>query len=276
MRILLTGGTSGIGLAMAGQLAARGHSVYFTARDREKAENTLASMHAGSPSGESGFFIADHGSMEANRQLIAEVRERLPGLDILILNAGVYYDAFARSPEGWEMTFAVNHLAGFMLARGLIEMLLQSQDPRIIFTSSDMHFRVGKLSFDVFNSSRGFRGIDAYSRSKLCNVLCGYALAEQYKLTALSVFSHHPGLVKTNFAIKHTSALVSGGWRLISGFGISAEKGAETAVFLSTDPLARNNSGTYWDRCKMKRSSELSYSKTMQENLWAFSEEACA
>lgn len=260
---------------MAKQLALAGHTIYFPARTAEKASLTKSEIIEYSGRADIHSFTADLGSQEAIHKFVQALRQETDEIDVLIHNAGVFYDHFEKTTDGFEMTFAVNHLAGFIITAGLLDLIKRSQYGRIIFNSSDMHFRIHSIDPEKFSTKKKFNGTDTYATTKLCNVLFTYMLAEKLKDTSVTVNAFHPGVVRTDFVSKHTSLLISGGWQFVKLNGISVEKGAETGIYLADSQEVINKTGLYWEKKKSKASSPLSYDKNLQEILWQFSENAC-
>ncbi len=269
---VVTGATSGIGRATALALARMGAHVVIVSRSPQKCAETAAQIvQAG---GSATPIAADLSSQRGVRSVAEQIRARFPRVDVLVNNAGAIFGERRLSEDGIEMTWALNHLSYFLLTHLLLDALKAAPTARIVNVSSDAHFAVRRIPFDDLNFERQpYRAFSAYSLSKLANVMFTYALARRLEGTHITVNALHPGAVATNFGRE------LGGWWgwvfrvLVSRFALSPEQGAQTSIYLASAPEVAQQSGLYFDRCKPKRSSPLSYNRDAQERLWAISAE---
>ena len=266
---VVTGATSGIGRETAVQLAARGANVLLVGRDTARGEAALAAVRA-QGAGEAAFLPADLSSQENVRRLADEIRARCPRLDVLVNNAGGANAKRQLTVDGIEKTFAINHLAPFLLTNLLHDLLVTSK-ARVVTVSSDAHRTVKTLDFDNLQGEKRYTPILAYSISKLANVLFTYELARRFEGTGATATCLHPGVVRTGIWQG-----ASGVWGLIvtlaKPFMISSETSARSVVRLAADPALAATSGRYFNREKEVRSSELSYDAGVAARLWKASE----
>jgi NAD(P)-dependent dehydrogenase (short-subunit alcohol dehydrogenase family) len=176
--VVATGATSGIGEAAATRLAERGARIVFVARDPARAQATLAKLNKAAPGLEHRVHLADLSLMAETRRVAAEIATAEPRIDVLLNNAGAVFTRRMVTSEGLELTFALNHMAYFVLTQGLMERLTASAPARIVSTASAAH-QGARLDFDDLQSSRSFSTMGAYGRSKLCNILFTRELARQ-------------------------------------------------------------------------------------------------
>lgn len=196
---LVTGGNSGIGKATAVELAKMGATVVIVSRDKEKGETAVADIVAKSGNKNVELIQADLSSQDSIHKLAEEFKARHNKLHILINNAGVYLTKRTITPDGFESTFAVNHLGPFLLTSLLIEILKSSAPSRIVNVSSDAH-NGAKMDFDDLQAEKRFSGWQAYGQSKLAMILFTHELAKKLEGTGVTVNSAHPGVVRTHFA----------------------------------------------------------------------------
>ncbi|NJB85790.1 NAD(P)-dependent dehydrogenase (short-subunit alcohol dehydrogenase family) [Lewinella marina] len=264
--VLITGATGGIGLETARALAARGFHVLLHGRTLEKARLAASGITGGRVSP----VHADLSSQEEIRDLADRVRVNHPRLDVLINNAGVWNSEQLLTAEGVEQTFAVNHLAYFLLT-GLLRDHLQP-DGRIICVASDSHRQVKGIQFDDLNLDNNYHGLRSYAQSKLANVLFCYEY-DRRKRDSTTICAVQPGLVQTDIGLKGNTWLHRLAWRVrrrMKG-NKSAEEGAATSIFLAS--VADNPpSGLYWDDQFPKRSFSSSYDEEQARRLWELSE----
>jgi NAD(P)-dependent dehydrogenase (short-subunit alcohol dehydrogenase family) len=270
---LITGATSGIGKEIASGLAGMGATVIIVGRSREKAESTVREIRSkvGSSSGISSL-VADLSSQASIRQLAKDYAAAHTKLDILVNNAGIFSAKRSTTVDNIESTFAVNHLAPFLLTSLLMDTISASPPARIITTSSVAH-RGAHLDFDDIQFERKpYRGFTAYSQSKLANILFTKELAKRLEGTAVTANCFHPGVVRTN--------LIEGNnpwqYRLISNtaglFFLTPEKGAETGVYLASSPEVEGVTGKYFAKRKQEEPSAEASDMDAAARLWDISE----
>src|SRR5918998_1264419 len=266
---LITGATSGIGKATAMGLANMGASVVMVGRDQGKGEAVMAEIKQKSNNASVDLMLADLSSREEIRRLADEFKEAYPRLDVFINNAGVIRSKRITSADGIEMTFAVNHLAYFLLTNLLLDVLKASAPSRIVNVSSGEQ-RNGTIDFDDLQGEKGYKGAKAYSQSKLANVLFTYELARRLEGTGVTANCLHPGVVRTNFGSGVSGALGFMG-RALRPLMISSEKGAETSIYLASSPEVESLSGRYFVKRAEARSSDVTYDVRLARRLWEVS-----
>jgi NAD(P)-dependent dehydrogenase (short-subunit alcohol dehydrogenase family) len=276
---MVTGATSGLGLATARQLAALGATVIVVGRDAGKCAAIAASISGGSTAGVGDWLVADFADQDAVRRLAAEAEERHPRIDVLVNNAGATYPKRRLTPEGAELTLAVNHLAPFLLTTLLLDRLRESAPARIVNVSSVAHERA-RFDFDDPAMERGYRPFAAYSRSKLANLWFTYELARRLEGSGVTVNAVHPGLVRTALG-DHSGMLRGVGWRLLHvayrKVSLSPEEGAAAITHLATAPELEGLTGRYFVERRPVESSPASRDSSAAARLWALSEElTCA
>jgi NAD(P)-dependent dehydrogenase (short-subunit alcohol dehydrogenase family) len=239
--ILVTGATDGIGLETAKELAALGHEVVLHGRSEEKAQRTRDAILRAAPDATLHTAYADLADFDAIRRMARDLAARLPRLDVLINNAGVYMNKRRLTKDGFETTLAVNYLAPFLLTRLLLPLLKKSDEPRVVTVSSIAH-QSGQISFDNLNAERHFDAYQAYADSKLADALFAAELARCEPWLASN--SLHPGVIDTKL--------------LHAGFDMKGDPvkvGAQTPVFLATSPSVKGITGKYFDNCSATRPS---------------------
>jgi NAD(P)-dependent dehydrogenase (short-subunit alcohol dehydrogenase family) len=271
--VLITGATNGIGKVTALELAKQGYTVVIVGRNPTKTQATVSEIKLQSGSSTVDALIADLSSLAEIRRLADEFRQRYSRLDVLVNNAGAFYASRQESVNGYEMTFAVNHLAYFLLTNLLLDMLKASAPARIVNVSSDAH-KGAKINFDDLQSTQnyGAQGFGAYGVSKLANILFTYELARQLEGTGITVNVLHPGLVATGFGTNN-GGLMKLAMRFIHRFSISPEQGADTIIYLASSPEVEGVTGKYWVKRKAIRSTDVSYNEADQKRLWNVSAE---
>ncbi|HEY3343731.1 MAG TPA: SDR family oxidoreductase [Anaerolineaceae bacterium] len=270
--VLITGATGGIGKVTALELAKKGATLVGVGRSPAKTEAAAREIRELSGSSRVDFLVADLSSLAQVRRLAAEFLARYPRLDVLINNAGAVFSTRQETVDGYEMTFAFNHLAYFLLTNLLLERLKASAPVRIVNVSSAAH-TFGPMNFDDLQSQHySMSGFRAYGQSKLANVMFTYALARRLQGSGVTVNALHPGTVNTGFG-KNNPGWMKLGMAVSSLFSITPEQGAQTTIYLASSPEVEGVSGKYFDRCQPVRSSPASYDEAAQERLWQISEE---
>jgi NAD(P)-dependent dehydrogenase (short-subunit alcohol dehydrogenase family) len=271
-RILITGATRGIGLAAAQALAQRGAQLTIVARDDARGAAAVESIEADGGS-KVDVLHADLTSQASVRALASEALERYPRIDVLVNNAGAMFTTRTLTVDGIERTWALNHLAPFLLTTLLLDRLKQSVPARIITTSSDAH--KGKLiPFDDLNAERSWRGrgFTRYGETKLANIMFTRELARRLEGTGVTAYCFHPGLVASGFN-RNNGALMSTAMVIIAPFSRSPRKAAQTLVWLADSPDVSNQSGGYYEDQALAVSSRQSQDPTLARRLWEISEE---
>jgi retinol dehydrogenase-14 len=264
---LITGATSGIGKATAMGLANMGASVVMIGRDRGRGEAALAEIKEKSANASVALMLADLSSQEDIRRLADEFKEAHPRLDVLINNAGVIRSKRVTTADGMEMTFAVNHLAHFLLTNLLLDLLKATAPSRIVNVSSGEQ-RNGTIDFDDLQGEKGYKTAKAYGQSKLANVLFTYELARRLEGTGVSANCLHPGAgVRTNLG-SGVSGVFGFTVRALTPLMKSPEKGAETSIYLASSAEVEGLSGGYFVKKARARSSDASHDERIARRLW--------
>ncbi len=256
--VLITGATDGIGESTARQLAEMGAQVIIHGRDPEKAARVKEDIILATGNKRVDTVIADFIMMANVRALAHEIKEKVNKLDVLINNAGVYMQQYVETPDGFEMTFAVNHLAPFLLTYLLLDLLIESAPARIINVSSSAHGSA-RVDLENLNAEKKFHGWGAYCLSKLGNVLFTFALARRLEGTGVAVNALHPGAVDTKMLNQ------------LGMSGKSVEEGAETPVYLASSPEVAEISGSYFSKKRIAKPSEAARDQALQEKFWQIS-----
>lgn len=264
--VLITGANSGIGKAAATELAKQGARIVMVCRDPDRGETARAEIMRASDSDDVDLLIADLASQAEIRQLAAEFKATYDRLDVLVNNAGVINGSRTLTVDGLESTFALNHLAYFLLTHELLDVLKASPPARIINVASMGH-KLGTIDFDDLQAEKRYDSLKAYNQSKLANILFTYELARRLAGSDLTTNCLHPGVVATNFGAGNATLfglLV----KLVKPFLRNPNKGAETTVHLASSPAVAGVSGKYFVDCRPQRSSRESYDEAIAKRLW--------
>jgi NAD(P)-dependent dehydrogenase (short-subunit alcohol dehydrogenase family) len=263
---LITGATSGIGKETAIELAARGAILVLPVRDIMKGETLKAEILEKTPEAQIEIMPCDLASFDSIRSFVDAFKTRYDQLHILINNAGMWETKKKFSEDGIEMTFAVNHLAPFLLTNLLLKTIKTSAPARIINVSSESHRR-GTINFKDLEFSRRYSGIKAYGQSKLANILFTKKLSQLLKGSGVTANCLHPGFVKT--AIFDT--LPRPVFWLMRPFMVTPVKGAETTLYLATSDDVANFRGEYFVDRKPKKPNKEALRKDIADRLWEIS-----
>jgi len=267
---LITGATQGIGLASAIGIARTGARTVMVGRDRERGERAVEQTKTASGNPDVSLLLADLSSQGSIRKLAAEFKARHDRLHVLLNNAGGVFVKRTLTVDGIETTFAVNHLAYFLLTELLLDVLEASAPSRIVNVSSAAHGG-GRIDFDDLQHEKRWSSFKAYSDSKLANVLFTYELARRLAGTGVTANCLHPGVVTTGFG-KNNPGLPRALITLAGPFMLSPEKGARTSIYLATSPEVEGVTGKYFDKCKAASSNKQSYDTGVAQKLWDVSE----
>jgi NAD(P)-dependent dehydrogenase (short-subunit alcohol dehydrogenase family) len=263
---VITGATSGIGFEAACALARQGAILALTGRDKERGEATLARLRAATPDVRAAMHYADLSSMAEVRRLGAELLAAYPRIDVLINNAGGLFREREVTADGLERTFALNHMAYFLLTHALRDRLAASTPARVINVASRAHVGV-RLDFDDLNGERQYDGWTAYRRSKLANILFTRELARRLAGTGVTATCLHPGFVASRFGDNNRGAF-RWAFALAKFTAISPRRGAETIVYLASAPEAAGATGGYFARSAPAIPSEAARDDGAARRLW--------
>jgi len=264
--VVVTGGSGGIGRATARRLAELGATVAITGRDHARTQDAADDIRSSTGSLVHAFS-ADLSAQAQVRQLAAE----LPHIDVLVNNAGGYWNTRHVTAEGLERTFAVNHLAPFLLTALLLERIRQSRDGRVVTVSSNAQ-AMGRIDLDDLHGERSYSGARAYNQSKLANIMFTHELARTLEGTTVTANALHPGVVRTSFGAEDPGRAQRLVVPLVRPFMRSPHRGADTSVLLASDPDLSTVTGQFFSGGRQTRSSARSYDTDVSRSLWLASE----
>jgi len=263
--VLITGATSGIGLATAKQLAAKGFEVGLLGRNKEKLSRVALEIRSEFPKAVLHELHCNLSEMESVSCAASRIMMTFHQIDVLINNAGGIFGNYQLTKNGIEETVAANHLGHFLLTHLLLPLLIESKT-RVINVSSEAH-RMAQPLLDDINYKDSYSGIKAYADVKLYNILFTKGLVNRYGQDGIKSYCLHPGVVRTNFAQN------DGGWmkwlfKLGQPFLISSEKGAYTSVYLATQEIPEEHNGYYFIKKRPKKPSALARDAALSDQLW--------
>ncbi len=276
--VVITGATSGIGQVAAEDLAGMGARIVQVARDRGRGEAAMKRLSERAPGISHTIYYADLSRLSEMKRVASEIAGAEPRIDVLINNAGAMFGSRQVTEDGLELTFALNHVAYFVLTLGLWERLVAAAPARVVNTASDAHEAV-VLDFDDLQSAQAYRpnvlewlryggpGFKVYGRSKLCNILFTRELARRLAGTGVTANCLHPGFVATRFGDK-SGGLISFGIRVGKRFALSPQQGAETIVYLASSPEVIGVTGEYFHKCNRVTPSQEARDDAKAERLW--------
>jgi NAD(P)-dependent dehydrogenase (short-subunit alcohol dehydrogenase family) len=262
---IVTGASSGIGLYTALGLARAGMRVVMHGRDRARIENARRYVAGRVAGAELEIAIADFASLAEVRRLAADILAAHDRIDVLVNNAGLFARKYEVSADGFELTFAVNHLAPFLLTNLLLERLQASAPARIVTVASEAH-RGNRIDLATIAGPRGWSAMRAYGRSKLCNILFTRELAARCAGSGAVAMALHPGVVATR--IGEHGGLAEIAWRLAKPFMKSPERGAATSVFLATVPDPAPFAGGYVIGKELAQPDPAAFDRDLARRLW--------
>ncbi|MGZ4441791.1 MAG: SDR family NAD(P)-dependent oxidoreductase [Nocardioidaceae bacterium] len=268
--VLVTGGTGGIGAATATGLAGLGARVGIVGRDPGRAAAAADAIRRTTQDARVDVFVADLSAQQEVRRLAAEVLATYPRLDVLVNNVGGYWAHRHVTVDGLERTFAVNHLAPFLLTHLLRDLLVASAPARVVTVASGAQ-AMGRIDLDDLQGERGYRGQRAYNQSKLANVLFTYELARRLEGTGVTANVLHPGVVDTGFGQEDPGRWMGLMLPVARRFMKTPAEGARTSTYLASAPEVAHVTGTYFVDCEAKRSSARSYDVVLARRLWEVS-----
>ncbi len=264
--VVITGATSGIGEVAAQRLAEMGARIVLIARDRTRGEAALTRLRSSDTGVSHSVHYGDLSRISEMKRLAAEIAAAEPRIDVLINNAGAMFSSRRTTEDNLELTFAINHMAYFVITQGLRERLFASSPARIVNTASDAH-KGRVLDFDDLQSTKGYSAVNVYGRSKLCNILFTRELSRHWRGRGVIVNCLHPGFVATRFGDR-SGGFLSLGMRLAKNFAISPEEGAKTIVYLASSPDVASVSGEYFYKCRPATPTTEACDDAAAKRLW--------
>ena len=270
---LITGATDGIGKETAIGMAKNGYNLILIGRNEEKGKKVTEEIKEIAESIDIDFFKADLILMKEVSRVADEVSRKYDKIDVLINNVGAYFAFRDVTEEGFERTFALNHLGYFLMTKKLLPLVEKSDYKRIVNVSSSAHYGVS-FEFDNLNGEKKYRGFRAYQKSKLANVMFTYELAKKVKDRGITANCLHPGFVASKFGNNNNLL-----WRGIIGFAkaltaINVKKGAKNSIHLACSDDVKDISGKFFSNCEVKKGSGKAKNETHNQKLWEISEDA--
>jgi NAD(P)-dependent dehydrogenase (short-subunit alcohol dehydrogenase family) len=269
---LITGGTNGIGKSTAQELARMGATVVIVGRNAQKTSQVVEEIRAASGNNTVDSLLADLSSQQEVRRLASDFKSKYSQLHVLLNNAGGTFMTRQLSVDGIEMTFALNHLAYFLLTNLLLDTLKASTPARIINVSSDAHSG-GKIDFDNLQGERSYSSFGPYGNSKLANILFTTELARRLEGTGVTGNALHPGLTSTGFGKNNPGLLMKIMGVVVPLIARSPEKGAATSIYLASSPEVQNITGKYFVDCKVTQPAPQATDMAVAKKLWDVSAE---
>ncbi len=269
---VLTGGTSGIGRATAVGLAERGARLVILGRDPQRCEETLETIETATGRTDITLVRSELGTLAGIRSAAAEVLENVDAIDILVNNAGITLSNRQVTEDGFERTFAVNHLAYFLLTGLLLPRLQLAPKARIVNVASDAHRFVSQLNLDDLGREKGYSALGVYGESKAANILFTHELAKRLTGTPITVNALHPGGIRSNLGANQ-GALLGLVHKVVSLFLKSPEEGARTSLYLAADPAVEGETGGYYAKAKKAQPKAYATDDVSARRLWDLSEE---
>jgi NAD(P)-dependent dehydrogenase (short-subunit alcohol dehydrogenase family) len=269
-RVLVTGATAGIGLETARGLAKQGAEVIIAGRDEAKTKAVVEQLKASTGNQQLDFVLGDLSTLAGTRKVATDFLAKYSTLNVLVNNAGAIMMSREVTADGFERTFATNHLSYFLLTNLLLPALERGAPARIVSVASGAH-QGAELDFDDLQSEKGYAAFKAYGRSKLANILFTRELARRVKDKRITANCLHPGVVGSNFLAGKAGVWGAVG-RFANLFMITPEKGAQTSLYLSTSNEVEGVTGDYFDKCRKASTSKPAQDDAVAAKLWAVSE----
>ncbi|ADU32127.1 SDR family oxidoreductase [Evansella cellulosilytica] len=268
--VVVTGATSGIGLATAIELAKKRYRVCLLSRDKERGYEALRKVQEESGNKALEMWIVDLGDLQSIREFAARFTATHKTIDVLINNAGVISLKRQETKDGFEWQMGVNHLGHFLLTNLLLDLLLKSEQGRIINVSSG-GYSWGNFYEQDPHLKKGYTVFKGYGQSKLANILFTKELAKRLKDTAVTVNTLHPGAVATSLGVNRQTGFGKGVYKLLTPFFKTPNEGAATSIYLATSPEVKDSSGEYFINCKVAKLSKRAKDERLAEKLWEWS-----
>ena len=268
---IITGGTDGIGKQTAIELALQGFDIGLVGRNGQKGDSVMSEIISKTGNESVRFFKADLLNMDHIKKLADEIQHKYDSVDVLLNNAGAYFSKLKMTDEGFESTFALNHLAYFKITQLLLDIVKEMNPGRVINVASAAH-RNAELDFNDIQGINDYKGWSAYGRSKLMNIMFTYECQRRLNTTGVTFNCLHPGFVNSSFG-NNNSGFVRYSIKIAKlFFAINLIQGAKTSVYLASSNEVEGISGKYFNQCRIANSSKVSYLENDQKQLWELTE----
>ncbi len=269
--VLMTGATSGIGLAAAIEFARQGAKIFAVGRNAERCASALRSIQEKVPFADVEFLLYDLSRQTDIEALCAEITQKTNVLDVIVHAAGLITDHYSETEDGLELQFAVNHMAPFLITKGLMSALKRSADARIVLITSLVQ-RFASLNFQDLQMSRHYSGLAQYARTKRCNVLFALEFNHRFRGSNVRAFVFDPGVVKTGIGLCGMSGVWRAACRFVIERGSQVDKTAEQICMLTDSSEARRGDRFFWKRAKPKNLILIACKRKAASRLWIASE----
>jgi len=269
--VLITGATSGIGLAAAIEFARHGAKIFAVGRNAGRCESAYCSILEKVPLADVEFLLYDLSRQTDIRTMCAEIMQRASALDTIVHAAGLITDHYSETEDGLELQFAVNHMAPFLITQGLMHILERSADARVVLITSLVQ-RFACVNFRDLQMSRRYSGLAQYARTKRCNMLFALECNQRYRDTSVRAFVFDPGVVKTGIGLCGMSGVWKAACRFVIERGSQVSKAAEQIFMLADSPEARSGDRFFWKRAKPKKLIWIACKRKAASRLWNVSE----
>lgn len=271
---IVTGANSGIGKVTAIDIAKKGAKLIMVCRSKERGQEALDDVVKLSGNENVELMLADMSSQKSILEFTKSFKEKYDRIDVLLNNAGLIVGERKITEDGFESTFATNHMGYFLTTKWLMDIIKESKSARIVNVASEAH-RAGDISFfNDINCEKGYNSMRVYGQSKLYNIIFTYELDKRLKadgVTNVTANCLHPGVIASNFG-SSGGTLMKFAVKLARPFLQTNDQGAETQIYLSTSPDVEGISGKYFDKKRPVKSSRISYDEKLWEKLWEISE----
>ena len=268
--IIITGATAGVGEVTARELAGMGAALVMIGRSPDKCRQVAEEIKTRTGNPAVSYLVGDLSTQADVRRMAGEFKQQFSRLDVLVNNAGAFFMSRRESADGIEMTFALNHLAYFLLTNLLLDTLIASAPARIVSVSSMAHYGA-QLNFADLENKKGYSGWRAYGQSKLANILFTKELARRLDRKGVTANALHPGFVASRFAMNNLGIL-KGPYALIQKLiAISPDAGAQTSIFLASSPQVQGVTGQYFDKKQAVEPSPAARDEAAAAKLWDIS-----
>lgn len=262
---VVTGGTKGIGEEICRQLAAKGYSVCFIGRDQTAGKAVETALKSEFPDSHIQYLPGDLGTIDSAKKLVADIQQLHPRIDLLVNNAGVWFTGKTMNPDGFEMSYMVNHLAPIIVIQGLLPQLQAAAPSRVVNVNSGLYVR-GKVNLEETPYGKDFHRLNTYANSKLANAMATMEMVAKLEPHNITINALHPGVIRTGLG--DFQGIMAGFLKLVKRFWATPEQGAKSPVWVGTAPELEGVTGKYYMELKETPWSENTQNEALRKDLW--------